>query len=196
MCSNGAETGGFARTRDGLAAPDLQTGPLPGPAPGPELALPDRRGVALLAMAVGAESRGRLALRSADPADAPLIDPGYLTEPGDVAILAAGVRQARAIAATGPLGELIEGERAPGAAVGDDGELAAWIRANAITAFHPAGTCAMGGDDGAPCDPQLRVRGVDGLRVADASVMPALPRGNTNAPTIAIGERAAELIRS
>ncbi len=196
MCSNGAETGGFVRTRDELATPDLQTGPLPGPAPGIELAPPDRRGVALLAMAVGAQSRGRLSLRSADPTDRPLIDPGYLTQPGDLAILMAGVRQAREIADAGPLGEVVDGERAPGSAVEGDDELAGWIRANLITAFHPAGTCAMGGDDAAPCDARLRVRGIDGLRVADASVMPALPRGNTNAPTIAIAERAADLIRS
>ena len=120
----------------------------------------------------------------------------YLTESADLAILLAGVRQARAIASTGPLGELTDGEHAPGESVRDDDELAAWIRANLITAFHPAGTCAMGGRDDAPCDPQLHVRGVDGLRVADASVMPVLPRGNTNASTIAIGERAADLIRS
>jgi choline dehydrogenase len=126
----------------------------------------------------------------------PVIDPGYLTEPDDLAILVAGVRQARAIAGVGPLGELTDGEHAPGEAIRDDDEIAAWIRANLITAFHPAGTCAMGGRHETPCDPQLRVRGVDGLRVADASVMPVLPRGNTNAPTIAIGERAADLIRS
>jgi choline dehydrogenase len=196
MASNGAETGGFVRTRAGLAAPDLQTGPLPGPAPDPALAMPNRRGVALLAMAIGAESRGRVALRSADPSDAPLIDPGYLREQRDMEILLAGVRQAREIAARGPLAELADGEHAPGESVQDDEELAAWIRANAMTAFHPTSTCAMGGVDGAPCDPDLRVRGVERLRVVDASVMPAATHGNTNAPTIAIAERAADLIRS
>ena len=77
----------------------------------------------------------------------------------------------------------------------DDDRLRAWVRGNVTTIFHPTGSCAMGGSDTAVCDPELRVRGVDGLRVVDASVMPAVPRGNTNAPTIAVAERAADLIR-
>ena len=195
LSSNGAEAGGFFRTREGLPAPDLQTGAQPGPAPDPELAMPDRRGVAALVMAIGANSRGRVTLRSADPADPPVIDPGYLTAAGDLAILLAGVRRVREIAACGPLADLIDGEHAPGESVQDDEALGAWIRANVMTAFHPTSTCAMGGGDEAPCDPALRVRGVEGLRVVDASVMPAATHGNTNAPTIAIAERAADLIR-
>ena len=195
LSSNGAEAGGFLRTRAGLPAPDLQTGAQPGPAPDPELAMPDRRGVAALVMAIGAKSRGRVTLRSADPADPPVIDPGYLTEPGDLEILLAGVRRVREIAACGPLADLIDGEHAPGESVQDDAELGAWIRATVMTAFHPTSTCAMGGGDEAPCDPALRVRGVEGLRVVDASVMPAATHGNTNAPTIAIAERAADVIR-
>ena len=195
LSSNGAEAGGFLRTRKGLPAPDLQTGAQPGPAPGPELAMPDRRGVAALVMAIGAKSRGRVTLRSADPADPPVIDPGYLTEPGDLEILLAGVRRVREIAACGPLADLIDGEHAPGESVQEDAELGAWIRATVMTAFHPTSTCAMGGGEEAPCDPALRVRGVEGLRVVDASVMPAATHGNTNAPTIAIAERAADVIR-
>ena len=91
--------------------------------------------------------------------------------------------------------EIRVGEHAPGEHVEDDDELRAWIREHMITAFHPTSTCAMGAADDAPCDPELRVRGVDGLRVVDASVMPGVPRGNTNAPTIAIAERAAHLVR-
>ena len=121
MCSSGAETGGFARTRDDLPAPDLQIGPLPGPAPDPALALPDRRGVALLAIAIDVRSRGRVGLRSADPADAPVVDPGYLTEAADLDILVAGVRRARAIAVCGPLAELTDGEHAPGDASSGEG---------------------------------------------------------------------------
>ena len=155
----------------------------------------DRRGVAALVMAIGAKSRGRVTLRSADPADPPVIDPGYLTEPGDLEILLAGVRRVREIAACGPLADLIDGEHAPGESVQEDAELGAWIRATVMTAFHPTSTCAMGGGEEAPCDPALRVRGVEGLRVVDASVMPAATHGNTNAPTIAIAERAADVIR-
>jgi choline dehydrogenase len=83
----------------------------------------------------------------------------------------------------------------PGEDLADDGRVRDWIRATAGTMFHPTGTCAMGGAAEAVCDPQLRVRGVEGLRVVDASVMPATPRGNTNAPTIAVAERAADLLR-
>jgi choline dehydrogenase len=195
LSSNGAEAGGFVRTREGLSAPDLQTGAQPGPAPDPGLAMPDRRGVATLVMGIGAKSRGRVSLRSGDPADPPLIDPGYLTEPEDLDILIAGVRLARGIAACHPLSELTAGEHAPGESVQDDEELGAWIRATVMTAFHPTSTCAMGGADEAPCDPELCVREVGGLRVVDASVMPSAPHGNTNAPTMAIAERAADRIR-
>jgi choline dehydrogenase len=97
----------------------------------------------------------------------------------------------REIVGCEPLAGITAGERAPG-----DVALPEWIRANVATAFHPACSCAMGGSDEAVCDPDLRVRGVDGLSVVDASVMPKLPRGNTNAPTIAIAERAADLIRA
>jgi choline dehydrogenase len=90
-----------------------------------------------------------------------------------------------------PLAGHTDGERAPG-----DRGLVEWIRANVATAFHPACSCAMGGSEDAVCDPDLNVRGIDGLSVVDASVMPKLPRGNTNAPTIAIAERAADLMRA
>jgi len=183
FASTGAETIGFTRTREGLAAPDVQHGPLPGPAPD-GLALPDRRGVALLTIGLEVRSRGSVTLRSADPRAQPAIDPAYLADDADLDVLERGAELARRIAATEPLAGLIDGERTP---PGD-------LRDRVGTAFHPAGSCAMGGD-GAALDPDLRVRGVDGLRVVDASVMPALPRGNTNAPVIAVAERAADLIR-
>ena len=110
-------------------------------------------------------------------------------------MLAEGVRRAREIAAREPLSGYIAGEHSPGEQVDDDGGLREWIRRNVGTIFHPTSTCAIGGTEDAVCDPEMRVRGVERLRVVDASVMPAVPRGNTNAPTIAIAERAADLIR-
>jgi choline dehydrogenase len=110
-------------------------------------------------------------------------------------VLVAGVPMAREIAAREPLAGITAGEIMPGEAVDDDERVRDWIRATAGTMFHPTGTCAMGGAAAAVCDTDLRVRGVEGLRVVDASVMPATPRGNTNAPTIAVAERAADLVR-
>jgi choline dehydrogenase len=193
MASNGVEAGGFARSRDGLPAPDLQYGVAP--APDPTVPEPTPRVLSQLVWAAEVSSRGRVSLRSADPLAKPLIDPAYLADDADLDVLVAGVWQAREIAARAPLARHIAAEEAPGEQVRDDEALRAWIRRNVGTIFHPTSTCAMGGREGAVCDPELRVRGVDGLRVVDASVMPAVPRGNTNAPTIAIAERAADLIR-
>jgi choline dehydrogenase len=181
--SSGAETVAFARSHEDAPAPDLLLGPLPGPAPDDGLGMPDRRGVASLVMALDVRSRG-----SVTPTG---IDPGYLTEQHDLDALKAGVRLTREILGCRPLAGHTAGERAPG-----DRDVVEWIRANVATAFHPACSCAMGGSHDAVCDPDLRVRGVDGLSVVDASVMPKLPRGNTNAPTIAIAERAADLMRA
>ncbi len=172
LTSSGAEAGGFVDTRAGL----LQIGAIPGPAPGEQ-----RRSVSILTIAVEVKSRGRIRLGS--------IDPDYLSDPADLDALVAGVELAREIAATPPLRDLTDGELAPGT-----GDVRHWIRASLGTAFHPACSCAMGCDDAAVLDWKLRVRGVDGLRVADASVMPTVTRGNTNGPVIAIAERAAELI--
>jgi choline dehydrogenase len=195
MASSGAEAGGFVRTAQDLPAPDLQFGLLPGPAPGQDPAPPGRRAVATIVFAVNPRSRGHIRLRSADPRSTPLIDPGYLADQADLDVLVAGVRRAREIAASQPLAGMTAGESAPGEQVDDDERLREWVRGSIATAFHPSCSCAMGGTDEAVCDPDLHVRGVEGLRVVDASVMPAVPRGNTNAPTIAIAERAADLIR-
>jgi choline dehydrogenase len=195
MASHGVEVGGFARSHDGLAAPDLQFGVAGGPPPLPGLGGTTRRVSSMIVVAVDARSRGRLRLRSADPRAKAAIDPGYLADEADLEVLVAGVRQAREIAASQPFAGLTAGELAPGAPLADDERLRAWVRGNVTTIFHPTGSCAMGGSEAAVCDPELRVRGVDGLRVVDASVMPAVPRGNTNAPTMAVAERAADLIR-
>ncbi|MFC5179859.1 GMC family oxidoreductase [Actinomadura harenae] len=194
--SNVAEVGGFARTVDGLPAPDLQYHVLPTPFVNQGLVESSQRLLSVFATAVAVESRGALTLRSASPHAKPLIDPAYLAAKADLDVLVAGVRQAREIAATGPLASLVAGEFAPGEQAASDADIEAFVRREVATLFHPTSTCAMGGDaSSSVCDPELRVRGVEGLRVVDASVMPSVPRGNTNAPTIAIAERAADLIR-
>ncbi|MFL6051933.1 MAG: GMC family oxidoreductase [Actinoallomurus sp.] len=189
--SNVAEAGGFVRTRSDLPAPDLQYHVLPTPFLDQGLTDPSKRIISVFATAVAVASRGSVTLRSADPRWKPLIDPNYLADTADLAVLLAGVRQTREIAGTGPLARIVGGEYVPDEKVTD---LAEWVRRQVVTLYHPTSTCAMGGTEDSVCDPELRVRGVDGLRVVDASVMPAVPRGNTNAPTIAIAERAADLI--
>ena len=141
------------------------------------------------------KSRGRLTLRSADPTVHPAIDPAALAEQADVDVLVAGLRLAREIAEAGPL-DRFRGERLlPGPASFDTADLERHVRETSETLYHPVGTCRMGADADAVVDPELRVRGVEGLRVVDASVMPTITNGNTNAPTLMIAERAADLIR-
>ncbi len=189
--SNVAEAGGFTRTSPDLPAPDLQYHVLAAPYVNQGLSDTAKRMITVFATTVAVASRGSITLRSADPRWKPVIDPAYLAERADLDVLLAGVRQAREIAATGPMARITEGEWSPGEGITD---LVDWIRHAVVTLYHPTSTCAMGGDETSVCDPELKVRGVDGLRVVDASVMPAVPRGNTNAPTIAIAERAADLI--
>jgi choline dehydrogenase len=146
-------------------------------------------------------SRGRLWLRSADPADPPHVDPAYLSHPDDLARMVEGLRMARALLRAGPLAALAAGpELAPGERVadGDQSALAAFVRADVSPYHHPVGTCAMGPDPaaGAVVDARGRVHGVDALVVADASVMPEIPAANTNLPTIMVGERIAAWLRA
>jgi choline dehydrogenase-like flavoprotein len=201
LTSNVAEAGGFSRTRPSLAAPDLQWHALQTPYQGMGLADPQTRAFSLLVTLVDVGSRGRVWLRSADPRHKPAIDPAYLSDGTDIEPLAEGIRMAREFAAAAPLAKPCARELSPGPEVRSDVELREFIRRDLTTLFHPVGTCAMGGDSRLAAakltsvvDPELRVRGVECLRVVDASVMPAVPRGNTNAPTIAIAERAADLI--
>jgi choline dehydrogenase len=140
-------------------------------------------------------SRGRVSLRSADPTAAPRILLNLLQAPEDRAALTRIIRFARRFFATAAAQELVREETQPGAALQSDAELEAYLRANVRTAMHPAGSCAMGLTDTAVVDAQLKVRGLTGLRIADASVMPTIVGGNTNAPVIMIAEKAADLIR-
>jgi len=196
LTSNLAESGGFAHSEPGLPAPDLQLHVLPGPYTNQGLDDPAQRAMSVLVGLVDVASRGRIRLRSTDPRHRPVIDPGYLSDDRDSRALAAGLKLAREFVTARPMAAICGTELAPGAHVRSDAELLQYVRASVATLYHPVGTCAMGSDSrrSSVVDPELRVRGVTGLRVVDASVMPTVPRGNTNAPTIAIAERAADLI--
>jgi choline dehydrogenase len=201
MTTNIAEAGGFSRTDPALPAPDIQWHALPVPYLNEGLADPASRAMSVLIALVAVGSRGRIRLRSADPRHKPAIDPGYLSDSADLDPLVRAVDMAREFAATRPLKRMLGPELAPGADVRSEPDVRDWIRGSLGTIYHPVGSCAMGGDSRlasskltSVVDTALRVRGVQGLRVADASVMPTVPRGNTNAPTIAIAERAADLI--
>lgn len=194
LTSNVAEAGGFTRSSSQLPAPDLQFHLLPTAFADHGLVEPPGRAVTILTALVSVASRGRITLRSADPRWKPLIDPAYLSTREDLDALVEGVRVARAIAREQPLARHVGAEWEPGSKVQSRSDLTAYVRRALHTLYHPVGTCAMGSAEAAVCDPTLKVRGVKGLRVVDASVMPAAPRGNTYAPTVAIAERAADLI--
>jgi choline dehydrogenase len=201
LTTNVAESGGFSRSEEGLPAPDIQWHALPTPYQNGGLTDPSIRALSLLVTLVAVGSRGRIRLRSADPRHKPLIDPAYLSHGSDIDPLVAGIQMAREFAAARPMSKICKSELAPGDGVRTDTDIRDYVRHNLTTIYHPVGTCAMGGDSklaasrlASVVDPELRVRGIDGLRVVDASVMPAVPRGNTNAPTIAIAEKAADLI--
>jgi choline dehydrogenase len=140
------------------------------------------------------ESTGEIALRSADPLAAPVIRGNYLSDPGDLVVLRAGVRALRDIFRQPAFARWRGAERSPGAARQTDADLDLWIRATADTVFHPVGTCRMGQDTLAITDSRLRVHGIDGLRIADASVMPTMPGCNTHAPSMLIGAQCAAFI--
>ncbi|MDA3921891.1 MAG: choline dehydrogenase [Salinisphaera sp.] len=139
-------------------------------------------------------SRGRITLKSANPRDHALIDPNYLAEPRDLAQMVQAVKIGRQIMRAEPLMEHFERELEPGSHVDDDAAIEAYVRKRAETIYHPVGTCRMGSDDMAVVDDRLRVHGITHLRVVDASIMPTVVGGNTNAPTTAIAEKAADMI--
>jgi len=190
LTSNFAESGGFIRTRDDLEAPDVQLHAIPilFPEAGAGEILID--GWALSACVLRPESTGFVKLRSRVPTSNPRILHNYLEAEADRRTLMAGVRRAVEIAEQPAMRAVTAGAYASPAG-DDDASLIAHIERNSTTIYHPVGTCAMG----AVVDSELSVLGMEGLRVVDASVMPTLVRGNTNAPTIMVAERAADLIR-
>ncbi len=139
-------------------------------------------------------STGALTLASSDPTQAPKMVANFLTDERDIAPLVAGLRLIRRIFSTAPLAEHFEREMMPGGQKTSDDDLVAYLRETANSMYHPAGSCRMGSDDGAVVDPRLRVRGISGLRIADASIMPQVTSGNTNAPAIMIADKAASMI--
>jgi choline dehydrogenase-like flavoprotein len=152
-------------------------------------------GCTLNAYLVRPRSRGTISLASADPARAPVIDPNFLSEKFDLDHTVDSVRIGQDIMARPSIAKYVTNEFMPGPAVRSRVDYEAYVRRESRSGYHPVGTCRMGGDDLAVVDPELRVRGVDALRIADASIMPRLVSGNTNAPTIMIGEKASDLLR-
>jgi choline dehydrogenase-like flavoprotein len=193
LASNVAEAGGFLKSDPSLARPDLQMHFLVGICDNHNRRPHLRRGLSLHACVLRPKSRGRVTLASSDMRDAPLIDPAFLNAQEDVDTLLRGARVIRRILAAPSLAKF-GGEELHTRGVDSDEALTALIRARADTIYHPVGTCRMGGDAASVVDPSLRVRGVEGLRVVDASIMPTLIGGNTNAPSMMIGEKAADLM--
>jgi choline dehydrogenase-like flavoprotein len=196
LTSNVGEAMGFIRTRPGLPAADVQL--LFGPAYYHDHGFDtiDGHAFSLAAALVSPKSRGELRLQSASADDKPQLVGNHLTDPEDVAALVAGYRRIQEIVAKEPLASARGRSLVPDRELTSDEEVEAFIREETELLYHPVGTCRMGADDASVVDPQLRVRGVEGLRVADASIMPKITGGNTNAPTIMIGEKAADLVRA
>jgi len=196
LASNFLEAGGFVNSRPDVAFPDLQLFLFGNLTPEyPEAGPPSRHGIALTAYVNRPRSTGQVTLSSADPLDRPRIDPGYFTDPDDLRCLVAGVRWNLKILYQHAFDDIRGAELSPGVNVRDDAGLEDFVRRTASTTWHPTTTCRMGIDATAVVDPALRFNGVNGLRVVDASIMPAIVSGNTNAPIIMIAEKAADLIR-
>ena len=190
-------SGAFVSTRPGLAAPDVQLHFMPYKgAPHGRGTMSAEHGYQMHVCQVRPDSRGTIKLASPDPLAHPLIDPNYLTSPDDARVMVEGVKIARRIGAAAAFAPYRGEERWPGAGVTDDAAILARLRDSAETIYHPVGTCRMGADPASVVDGDLRVRGIEGLRVVDASVMPFLVSGNTNAPTIMIAEKASDAIIS
>jgi len=194
--ANIIESGGFIRTDPDLDRPDVQIVFVPGHRAPPPKVIEVGHGYSCFAVLLRPESRGTVSLASAKPEDAPIIDPQFFSSGDDLDVLARGLAESRRIAHGEPFQKYGLTEAMPGAKVQNDAQLKDYIRQFGGTIFHPVGTCKMGAQDdpNAVVDERLRVRGIDGLRVVDASIMPTICSGNTNAPAIMIGEKGASMI--
>ncbi|MCB1502397.1 MAG: choline dehydrogenase [Bauldia sp.] len=199
------EGGAFLRSRPGLVAPDIQAHFMPALEKTANLHWPklrgsarvgDNHGVTIRVGPVNPEARGHLTLRSADPRDPPKIFANYLGTEFDKRTTVAGVRLLREVMRQPAFADVIGPELAPGPDKVSDAALFEWLKQAGGTTLHPVGTCKMGPDEEAVVDHKLKVHGIAGLRVADASIMPVIASGNTNAPTIMIGEKAADMMRA
>ncbi|MEM1030545.1 MAG: GMC family oxidoreductase N-terminal domain-containing protein [Myxococcota bacterium] len=189
-----AEVGGFLRTDPSLEAPDLQFHFAPVQFLDHGKTVPDGHGYALGPTLLRPRSRGEVRLASADPTRLPRVDPNWLHDPEDVATLCRGYAIGRDIFESSPLVDLKTSDFRPERPLTEPADIEAHVRQHLDHIYHPVGTCRMGRDAASVVDPELRVRGVEGLRVVDASVMPTITRGNTNAPTIMIAEKAAVMM--
>jgi choline dehydrogenase len=190
----GLESGAFLKSRPDLETPDLQFHFIAALMTDHTRKRADRHGFMAHVCQLRPESRGYISIKSADPLSAPIIQPNYLEAEEDRRALREGVRQAREVFAQKAFDPYRGPELMPGAHVQRDDQIDAWVRRTAETIYHPVGSAKMGRDRDSVVDPSLKVYGVEGLRVVDASVMPALVSGNTNAPTIMIAEKAADMI--
>ncbi len=194
FASNVFESNAFVRTRAGLDRPDIQIVFQPARRNPHTFPLPLGHGFAVSIVNLYPRSRGRISLASPDPREPPLIDPNLLGAPEDVVPLVSGLQIARRIAGARPFARYRAIEVAPGPPVQGETGLADYVRRTASTVHHPVSTCRMGAGAQSVVDPQLRVRGVEGLRVADASIFPSVVGGNTNATVVMIAEKASDMI--
>jgi len=188
--------GGFARTRPELARPDVQFHFFPYSTDRTDPSLHRFSGFTMSVCKLRPESRGSVEIKSPDPAAAPAIQPNFLEREADVATMLDGLKLVRGLAATPALARWIVAEHDPGPDCKRDEQLVDFIRNKGFTVYHPAGTCKMGSDAAAVVDRQLKVHGLQRLRVVDASIMPVVTSGNTNAPVIMLAEKAADMILS
>ena len=194
VTTNIVEAGAFVKADPTSAIPDTQFHFLPAYVIDHGMKRVPGYGVCLYTNLLRPKSRGTVRLANSNPSSPPMIDPNYLSDPDDLRMAIAGLRMARGVMASPSIKKYLKTERMPGNERQTDADLVAYIREWAKTDYHPVGTCKMGTDDLAVVDCQLRVRGIDGLRICDSSVMPLEISANTNAPTIMIAERAADFI--